>query len=279
MSLSFRVRQTSSIPLEVDSVRLEIVRAQSVDDVKRTRIQRGNEQVELGEFFDVDGSASDDTLVWQGDCSTTKLIGEKLRGGTVRVEGNAGMHLGAQMTDGTIDVTGDVGDWAGAEMRGGRIHVHGNAGDLVGAAYRGGRRGMTGGEILIDGSAGNEIGHTMRRGMIAVADRIGDAVGFNMIAGTILAFGRAGIRPGAGMRRGTIGLFGAQQAPAMLPTFRYASRIQPLFLRLYLRRLQTLGFTIDKEFLNAAFDRYCGDFLEHGRGEILLRADVNRASN
>eukprot|EP00913_Durusdinium_trenchii_P023379 g21957.t1 len=259
MPLFIRVRQTASIPLEVDSVRLETVREQSADDVKRTLVQHGNKQVELGEFFDVEGSAAeDDTIVWQGDCSRVKLIGEKLAGGVVRVEGDAGMHLGAEMSAGEITVTGNTADWTGAEMHGGRIHVHGNAGHLVGAAYRGGRRGMTGGEIFINGSAGNEIGLTMRRGLIAVAGRIGDAVGFNMIAGTVLTFSGAGIRPGAGMRRGTIGLFGESEIPDVLPTFRYANRIQPLFLKLYFDRLKSAGFPVADEFLTASFDRYCG---------------------
>ena len=116
MPLTIRVRESSSIPLEVDTVRLDTVREQSADEVKRTLIQRGNQQVELGDFFDVDGSAVDDeTLVWAGDCSRVKLIGEKLAGGYVRVEGDAGMHLGAEMTGGEIVVTGNSGDWTGAE--------------------------------------------------------------------------------------------------------------------------------------------------------------------
>lgn len=276
MPLTIRVRETSSIPLEVDTVRLETVREQPADDVKRTLVQHGNKQVELGEYFDVDGSAADDeTIVWEGDCSRVKLIGEKLSGGCVRVEGDAGMHLGAEMTGGEIVVTGNTTDWAGAEMHGGRIHVHGNSGHLVGAAYRGGRRGMTGGEILIHGNAGNEVGLTMRRGTIAVAGRIGDGVGFNMIAGTILAFDGAGIRPGAGMRRGTIGLLGESDIPDVLPTFRYANRVQPLFLTLYLRHLRTLGFPVNDELLHAPCDRYCGDFLETGKGEILMRSRAN----
>lgn len=138
---------------------------------------------------------------------------------------------------------------------------------------------MTGGEILIDGTAGNEIGLTMRRGLIAVAGSIGDAVGFNMIAGTILTFGDAGIRPGAGMRRGTIGLLGTGNLPDVLPTFRFAQQTNPLFLTLYLRRLKTLNFPLQDDFGNMTLDRFCGDFLEDGKGEILMRAGINPATN
>jgi formylmethanofuran dehydrogenase subunit C len=272
MPLVIALTDKTSIPVEVDSIRLETVRTQSADEVRATLVQYGNKQVPLGEFFRVSGSAADDNeLVWEGDCGHVKLIGTHLAGGRIRVEGNAGMHLGAEMTGGEIIVDGNAADWVGAEMHGGRIHVRGNAGHLVGAVYRGGRRGMTGGEILIDGDAGNEIGHTMRRGLIAVGGRSGDAPGFNMIAGSILLFGEPGIRPGAGMRRGTIAFLGAD-SPQMLPTFRPACAYQPVFLRFILLSLRSLGFGVSDKALDATYRRYCGDFLELGKGEILVRS-------
>lgn len=271
MPLRITVRSTSSIPLEVDTVRVADVREQSADDVARTLVQRGNEQRPLADFFDVSGSAADDeTIVWEGDCSRVKLIAAGLEHGTVIVEGDAGMHLGAQMSGGRIEVRGNAADWVGAEMSGGLIHVHGNAGHLVGAVYRGGRRGMRGGTILVDGDAGNEIGHTMRRGVIAVGGRTGDATGFNMIAGTVLAGGETGIRPGAGMRRGTVVFTG--DTPDILPTFRDAGLQRPTFLRFYLLELRRLGFAVADELLESDYRRYDGDFLELGRGEILMRA-------
>jgi len=275
MPLVCELTQPSSIPLEVDTIRLEAVRGQSADQVQATLIQRGNEQLPLADFFDVSGSAADDNeMIWRGDCSKVKLIGTHLTSGRIRVEGNAGMHLGAEMTGGEIDVSGDADDWVGAEMHGGRIHVRGNAGHLVGAVYRGGRRGMTGGEILIDGDAGNEIGHTMRRGMIAIGGRSGDAPGFNMIAGSLLLFGDAGIRPGAGMRRGTIVYTKPAAAPDMLPTFKFACEYQPVFLRFMFLQLKAFGFPVPDDCLDAIYHRHCGDFLEEGKGEILLRAAV-----
>jgi formylmethanofuran dehydrogenase subunit C len=271
MSLLIRIKTLTSIPLEVDTVLLETVRQQSLDDVRRTLIQYGNTQVPLAEFFDVSGSADDNEIVWEGDCSKVKLIGTHMKEGRIRVEGNAGMHLGAEMRGGEIVVSGNAADWVGAEMHGGRIHVRGNAGHLVGAVYRGGRRGMTAGEIMIDGDAGNEIGHSMRRGLIAVGGRAGDAVGFSMIAGSILLFGEVGIRPGAGIRRGTIGLLGSAPPPAMLPTFKFACTYRPVFLRFYFLQLRQMGFFVPDECFNSDYHRYCGDFLELGKGEILVR--------
>ena len=273
MALTIRLREKTSIPVEVDSIQMAQVRTQSADEVKATLVQYGNKQVPLGQFFDVEGSAADDEeIVWEGDCSHVKLIGANLVSGRIRVEGNSGMHLGAEMTGGEIIVNGNSGDWVGAEMHGGRIHVHGNVGHLVGSVYRGGNRGMTGGEIIIDGDAGNEIGHAMRRGLIAVGGRSGDAAGVSMIAGTILLFGEAGIRPGPSMRRGTVVFFDTASAPEMLPTFRQSGRCQPTFLRTYLLHLKSIGFPVPEGLLDASYQRFSGDFLELGKGEILVRA-------
>ena len=272
MPLTIAIHTSSSIPLEVDSIRMENARTQSAEEVRATLIQRGNKQVPLGEFFTVTGSAGEDeTMVWQGDCSKVKLIGSGLMSGKILVEGNVGMHLGAEMRGGEITVRGNVGDWLGAELHGGRIRVHGNAGHMIGAVYRGGHKGMTSGEILIDGDAGNEMGNSMRRGLIAVGGKCGDFAGVNMIAGSVLVFGEPGIRCGAGMKRGTVGLLGAS-APDILPTFRYACTSQPTFLRVYLKYLTQLGFPVPADALDASYRRYCGDFLELGKGELLTKA-------
>jgi len=272
MALTITKKADFTIPVEVEFIRMDEVVARSVDEIKATHIQYGNLTPTLGEFFDVSGSAADDqTIVWQGDCSRVKMIGYKLAEGNIRIEGDAGMHLGAEMTGGDITVTGNAADWVGAEMHGGRITVSGNAGHLAGAVYRGGHRGMTGGEILIHGNAGNEIGHSMRRGLIAVGGRSGDTPGVNLIAGSILLFGESGIRPGPGMKRGSIVYFDGSNAPATLPTFRKAGRFQPTFLRFYLLELKARGFNVADDLLDAEYDRYCGDFLEFGKGEVLVR--------
>lgn len=275
MPLILTVNRPNSIPIEVDSIRLETVREQSPADVARTAIQYGNKQLPLGEFFDVRGSASDDnTLVLQGDCSRVKLIGTGLTSGRILVEGSAGMHVGAEMTGGQIEVRGSAGDWAGAEMQGGRLWIKGDAGHCVGAVYRGGRRGMRGGEILIEGQCGNELGHTLRRGTIAVRGRAGDGAGFNMLAGTLLLFAGSGVRPGAGMRRGTIAYLGTEPPPPMLPTYKSTGRFDPVYLKVYLRHLSQIGWQVPPECLAAVYRRFNGDFLELGKGEILVRQAV-----
>ena len=131
---------------------------------------------------------------------------------------------------------------------------------------------MTGGEILIDGNVGNELGHTMRRGLIAVGGNAGDAAGVGMIAGSIFVFGNPGIRNGAGMKRGTIAFLSSTAPPEMLPTFRFASTYQPLFMRIWLNHLRGIGFSPADDVVPSSYRRYCGDLLELGKGEILVNS-------
>jgi formylmethanofuran dehydrogenase subunit C len=271
MPTVLRLVHPTTLPIEVDGIVPATVRAASLDELRRRAILVGNRETPLGELFTVSRSGDDGDLVWEGDCSVVKRIAAGMKEGRVRVPGSAGMHVAAGMIGGEVVVDGDADDWLGAEMRGGRVTVRGNAGRLVGAAYRGSRRGMTGGEIFVHGSAGHEIGHTMRRGLIAVGGRSGDAAGFHMIAGSIFLFGPTGHRHGAGMKRGTIGLF-SDPPHELLPTFRRAVRYAPAFMRVYLRRLLSIGFPIPPELVDAEYDRWCGDLVSLGKGEILIAA-------
>ena len=272
MPLTLTLRESPRIPIEVESIRLETVRAQSLPEILSTRINYGNQQPELGELFTAQGSACDDeSVIWDGDCSKVKLIGTGLTRGRMTVLGHAGMHLGAEMRGGEIEVRGNAGDWLGAQLHGGRIRVRGNAGHHVGGVYLGGRKGMTGGEILIDGNAGDEVGRAMRRGLSAVGGQAGEAVGFNLIAGTILVQSARAGRHGAGMRRGTIGWLGAVPPTSWLPTFQPGAIYEPVFLRIFLNALEQQGFPLPEGCLTAKYQRISGDFLEQGRGEFLVR--------
>jgi formylmethanofuran dehydrogenase subunit C len=166
-------------------------------------------------------------------------------------------------------VEGNAGDWTGAHIKGGRIVVEGNAGHFVGAAYSGETRGATGGTIVVGGNVGREAGARMRRGLIIVRGDTGEFAGAHMIAGSVLVFGKLGGCPGAGMKRGSIVAFG--EAPRLLPTFRYACRFRPIFVRYYLSRLADWGFSVDQDLQDGTFRRYLGDMNDVGRGEILLR--------
>jgi formylmethanofuran dehydrogenase subunit C len=265
--LVLKYRGTTTIPLEAECITPDHFAGMAATEIARLPLQHGNTQVPLGEFFEVAGDASDREVVVEGDCSRVKWLGAAMASGRLRIEGNVGMHLGSEMTGGLIEVRGNAGDWVGAEMRGGRIHVQGDAGHLVGAGYRGSLKGMRGGVILVDGKAGNEVGATMRRGLIAIGGDVGDFAGVSMIAGSVFLFGGAGIRLGAGMKRGTIATFGPR--PQLLPTFRFDCVYRPVFLRLYLRQLRAWGFAVRAEHLDGSCQRFSGDLVALGKGEVL----------
>lgn len=267
--LRLRYHGNTRIPVEAECITPDHLADKDTAAVARLPVQHGNAAVELGEFFKVEGDATDGAIVIEGDCSRVKWIGAGMTRGRITVHGDVGMHLGSEMRGGEIEVHGNATDWVGGEMAGGRIHVHGNAGHLVGAAYRGSRLGMRGGVLLIDGKAGNEIGATMRRGLIAVG-AAGDFPGVNLIAGSIFVFGATGIRPGAGMKRGTLVFAG--EVPELLGTFRCTCPYQPTFLALYLRQLRAWGYRFDDALFTASWRRYGGDLVALGKGEILTLA-------
>ena len=207
------------------------------------------------------------SLRFEATPRNVKWIGRGMTHGRIFIRGNAGMHLGAYMKGGMIDVTGNASDWVGAEMSDGLIWIRGNAGGQVGAAYRGSASGMQNGTILIDGSAGLEVGMRMKRGTIAVGGPVRDFAGLQMKGGTIFLMAGAEIRTGAWMVRGTIVSFA--EIP-MLPTFSYACAYNPVFLNLYVKQLNALGFPIPNRGRAGAYHRYIGDASIPGKGEILV---------
>jgi formylmethanofuran dehydrogenase subunit C len=260
-------KSSTTVPVEAECLTPDHLVGKAPAEIAALPVQHGNASAPLGDFFTVTGEAGDKHILIEGDCTRVKWIGASMESGRITVRGNVGMHLGSEMTGGEIEVFGQAGDWVGGEMRGGRIHVHGDAGHLAGAAYRGSRAGMRGGTILIEGKAGNEVGGTMRRGLIVVGGDTGDFTGVSLIAGSIFVFGKPGFRVGAGMKRGTIAVWGALSA--LLPTFRHDCDYHPVFLSLYLRQLRTWGFPLREEWLRGPWQRFSGDLVALGKGEVL----------
>jgi formylmethanofuran dehydrogenase subunit C len=271
MPLRLAIRASDRTPIDLTGITPDALRDGSLHQARKTKVRRGNGEVELGDLFEFTGDPAEMQWRLEGDFSAVHGIGARMAAGEIVVEASAGLHAGARMRGGRLEVRGDVGDRLGAEMLGGLIRVRGNAGDGVGAAYAGSRRGMAGGTILIDGDVGNELGQRMRRGLIAVAGSAGDYLGLRLLAGSIFVFGDdCGQHPGFAMRRGTIGLFGNQR-PTFLPTFRAGYRGPLPTLHLIEKHLHTLAFNPPRlRNLAGAVELYHGDLLELGRGEVLV---------
>lgn len=275
LTLTYRGPSSSATggtaPVELEGITPDKLKGLAAADIARQPIFHGNQSVELGALFTVSGSADDEQLTIAGDLSGVHWIGAKMQSGLLRIEGNAGRHVGSGLRGGEILVNGDTGDWLGAEMRGGLLHVRGSAGDQAGAAYRGSPRGMLGGKLFVCGNVGKEAGYLMRRGLIAVGGDAGDFTAWNMIAGTVLVFGSVGQRAAAGMRRGTLAVFG--RAPQLLPTFRAAGLGNPTFLRIYFAELRRHGFEFDQRLAHQELRLFAGDGITVGKGEVLTRAN------
>jgi formylmethanofuran dehydrogenase subunit C len=238
------------------------------EEIRKLPMFLGKRQFSVGDFFQVEGERSRNLEI-RGNLAQVKWIGRGMTSGSIKIYGNAGMHLGAALKGGLIKVYGDAADWLGAEMTGGQIHIHGNAGGQAGAAYRGSQKGMRGGVILIDGTAGIEVGMRMRRGLIYIRGRVGDFAGLQMRGGTIFLEGAAGIRTGAWMSRGTIVTLEPLQ---LLPTFIYACTYKPAFLGLVIKQLSDLGAPISERAWYGFVQRYIGDTSGLAKGEILVCA-------
>lgn len=270
LEITLRER-TDRIPIEAECLTPDRLASLSIAQIAKLLVFVGNQQVELGELCQLRGEPADEELRLVGDWSTVKLVGAGMQSGRIVIDGDVGMHLGAEMAGGEIVVEGNAGDWAGAHMRGGLLRIKGNARDMLGAAYRGNTTGMRGGIILVHGNAGDETAAGMRRGLVAIGGDCGQFAGFSMTAGSLFVFGKVGRRFGAGMKRGTIVLFDLQ-VPQRLPTFTYDCVYEPTFLPLFLSRLRSWGFPLPSDLHDRAlFERYNGDLLELGRGEILIR--------
>lgn len=260
------LKQPTQVPLEAENLIPDITASLSHDALRALPVFLGKRQGRLDDFFDVEGEQSDQIEI-RGDAAKVKWIGRGMTRGKISVRGNAGMHLGALMTGGSIEVTGNASDWVGAEMKGGQIFVAGNAGGQIGAAYRGSTSGMRGGTIVIGGAAGLEIGMRMKRGTIVVKGPVRDFAGLQMKGGTIVLGSGAEIRTGAWMIRGTIlSLVDLK----LLPTFHFACRYEPTFLRIYAQHLRAAGIEIPVDGSRGTWDRFSGDSSVPGKGEILI---------
>lgn len=265
--IELTLKEISNIPIEADNITPENLLEKDLNQIEKIPLWFGNRKISLGEVFSVKKQGHEQ-IVFKGDLSRVKHIGQAMKRGKILIEGNAGMHLGAYMKGGLIEVRGDVGDWTGAEMTGGIIRIKGDVGHLAGAAYRGSKYGMNKGMIIVEGNAGNEIGLMMRRGLIVVLGNTGDFAGASLKAGTIIVFGKIGKGVGGGMNRGTILCF---QTPEILPTFQENGVYNLIFLRLLFRFLAEQSIEIPKAYYEGLYHRYNGDLAEElSKGEVLV---------
>ena len=267
-ALTLRLRERPPARVDLSAVTPEALAEIGVAAVGGLTVWCGRRRLALGELFEIGGDDPDD-IVLEDACERLDGIGTGLSRGRIRVEGDAGFHVGRAMRGGSIEVSGNCGALAASAMRGGVLMIGGNAGDSLGGPRAGERRGMSGGLVLVRGNAGMCVGERMRRGTILIEGDTGAACGARMIAGSIGVLGRVGENCAVGMRRGSLLL---ARSPQSLPaTFHGPLSFEAGFLPLAVDawrglqgRFAALPRAVD------ACQRLVGDRAVAGLGEILI---------
>jgi formylmethanofuran dehydrogenase subunit C len=266
-ALRLRLREPLSQRIDMGLFTPVHLVGKQADEIARIPLWLGNQQVDSGELFVIEGKMTDQIVI-QSESDKLDRIGAEMIGGNIRVEGNAGAYLGCGMQDGTIQVSGNVGLAAGCAMRGGRLELDGNAGDFLGGALTGERQGMRGGTIVLKGSAGDRAGDLMRRGTILIGGDCGDYCVSRMVAGTMVVLGQCGAQAGIAMRRGTLIL---TNEPNSLPcTFNDNGRHNLNFLTLLFQSFKDYPTFASLAQKRNQVHRWLGDLSCDGKGEILI---------
>jgi formylmethanofuran dehydrogenase subunit C len=251
------------IPITAECISPDFVAEKSLRKIELTQIWEGNRRVKLGSLFKVAGeigrTPNDCTIKILGNVSAVRRIGYEMSGGSIQVDGEAGMYLGERMRGGTITVDGNAGSWLGTQMRGGRIEVKGNTGDSIGGSVRGGTKGMRGGTITIHGDCGTEAGAWMQNGMIRIEGNCDLYAGIHMKNGTVLVGHDCQGRAGAQMIGGKVIVLG--NAGGVLPSFQFEE----------IRERAKAG----DEGVPGPFYLFSGDVNEGGKGQLFARVPNN----
>jgi formylmethanofuran dehydrogenase subunit C len=251
------------IPVTAECISPDFVAEKSLREIELTQIWEGNRRVKLGSLFKVGGEIGripdDCTIKIVGNVTAVRRIGYKISGGSIQIDGDAGMYLGERMQGGTITVAGNAGSWLGTQMRDGQIEVKGNAGDSIGGSVRGGTKGMRGGTITIHGDCGTEAGAWMQNGVIRIKGNCDLYAGIHMKKGTVLIERACQGRAGAQMTGGKVIVLG--NLGGVLPSFQLEE----------IRERTKAG----DEKIPGPFYVFSGDVNEGGKGQLFARTSEN----
>lgn len=256
-------RRPFRVPVTAECISPDFVAGKSLREIEHTQVWEGNRRVKLGSLFKVGGeigrTPGDCTIKILGNVSAVRRIGYEMSGGSVQIDGDAGMYLGERMGGGVIIVDGNAGSWLGTQMRGGQVEVKGNAGDSVGGSVRGGIKGMRGGIMTIHGDCGTEAGAWMQNGMIRIRGNCDSYAGIHMKNGTIVVEQNCVGRVGAQMTNGKVIVLG--NAGGVLPSFQFEE----------IREKAKAG----DEKISGPFYVFSGDVNEEGKGQLFARVPNN----
>ncbi|MGV2341704.1 MAG UNVERIFIED_CONTAM: hypothetical protein LVR18_49630 [Planctomycetaceae bacterium] len=88
----------TTTPIELEGLTPDPCASLSTSEIQNFTCFEGNRKRRLADLFHISGTASDLQLVLQGDLSRVHWIGAGMRSGSIRIEGDAGRHLGSSMS-------------------------------------------------------------------------------------------------------------------------------------------------------------------------------------
>lgn len=281
MTIVLTLKNSPDIPVEAEVITPTNFANKTISQIGNLSIQQGNQTLPLKEYFKIEGKSRSNTvdveIILHGNLRKVKMIGKAMNGGNIRVEGDAGMYLGAEMIAGRIHVKGSVDDWAAAEMKGGNIQIEGDAGHYLCAGYRGSRDGMQGGKLYVKGNVQGEMAAHMRRGFIAVKGNVESPCAVRMRGGTIIVVGDMDERVGLQATKGMIICLG--RLGSVFPTYKFSGSSEREFVNYYLRYLKTRrpDFLDEKISMEEKWMKFYGDFAEATPDEeIYVRTMKNK---
>ena len=267
-ALTFTARGLPAADIDCGGLTCDALAGLGVTEIAALPILVGGRSARVGDVFDVGGSDTAQ-IVFKGTGVRCNRIGAGMTTGSIRVEGDAGDHLGLQLKGGEITVTGNAGDFAACEMKKGRITVQGNVGNSAGAPLPGNKKGMSGGMLVVHGNAGERLADQMRRGQILVAGNADAYAASRMIAGTVVVLGTVGAHCGHAMRRGSLIV---RQRPPLPATFADCGTHTLAFLPLLMASWKEAGAPFATLPVNPRAQRWMGDTGNGGKAEVLVWA-------
>lgn len=222
----------SPIPIEAEIISTNNFAGKNIDEIEKLSVWRGNREMTLGDFFDIEGEKADDpadlTIIINGDVPKVKGIGKGMTAGEIIIKGSAGSHTADLLNGGKITVEGNVDNFCGTEIKKGEFIVNGNAGNYFVAAGRGNWRGMTGGHAVVNGNVGSEVAAWVRGNetKIEIKGNVKSLGAVHMHGGVITINGDVEDRLGAEMVGGIIIVNGKLEA--MLPSFDYKGEVSEI---------------------------------------------------
>ncbi|MGP8322222.1 MAG: formylmethanofuran dehydrogenase subunit C [Methanosarcinaceae archaeon] len=220
-TVTLSLKEHNIVPIEADAITPDNFASKSKDEIEAIMVWYGNAQSPIGDLFDVSVDGSDTVentkIIFNGDVSRVKRIGQDMSAGEILINSNVDMHCGSNMKGGKITINGDADSWLGCEMKGGEIELNGNGGYYVGGGYRGESCGMKGGKIVVSGNVRDYLGEHLCGGEIVVKGDAGLLPGISNTGGKIVIEGNTTM-PATEMMSGTIIIKG--NVAEIMPTFK-----------------------------------------------------------